>query len=55
MDGRSWGILGGGENSFEVVAEATHEPVAKAAEVGAISHFLGEYVRDVAFTADVGD
>ncbi len=50
-----WGILGSGENSFEVVAGATHELVAKAAEVGAILHFLGEYVRDGAFTADVGD
>ena len=50
-----WGILGGGENFFEVVAGGTHEPVTKAVEVGAILHFLGEYVRDVAFTADVGD
>jgi hypothetical protein len=42
-------------NAFEVVAGAAHECVAKAAEVGAVSHFLGENIRDVALSADMSD
>ncbi len=42
-------------NAFEVVARAAHKQVAKAAEVGTVSHFLGEDGKDVAFTAYVCD
>ncbi len=40
---------------FEVVTGAAHECIAKAAEVGAILHFLGENIRDVALSADLSD
>jgi hypothetical protein len=42
-------------DAFEVVARAAHKQVAKAAEVGAVLHFLGKDVGDVAFTAYVHD
>ena len=42
-------------NAFEVVAGAAHECIAKAAEVGAVLHFFGENIRDVALSADVSD
>jgi hypothetical protein len=42
-------------NAFEVVTGAAHECIVKAAEVGAVLHFLGENIRDVAFSADVSD
>jgi hypothetical protein len=41
-------------NAFEVVTGVAHECIAKAAEVGAVLHFLGE-IRDVALSADVSD
>ncbi len=42
-------------NAFEVVAGAAHECIPKAVEVGAVSHFLGENIRDVALSADMSD
>jgi hypothetical protein len=42
-------------DAFEVVTGAAHECVAKVAEVGAVLHFLGENIRDVALSADVSD
>ena len=42
-------------NAFEVVTGVAHECIAKAVEVGAVSHFLGENIRDVALSADVSD
>ncbi len=42
-------------NAFEVVARLAHKQDAMAAEVGAVLHFLGGDVRDVAFTAYVHD
>ncbi len=42
-------------NAFEVVTGAAHECIAKAAEVGTVSHFLGENIRGVALSADMSD
>ncbi len=42
-------------DAFEVVTGAAHECIAKAAEVGAVSHFLGKNIRDIALSADVSD
>ena len=51
--GRIRGIWDLRRNAFEVVAGATHEIVSEAAEIGAVSHFLGEDVGDVVFSTDV--
>ncbi len=47
------GIWDLNRNAVEVVTGATHERVLEAAEIGAVSHFLGEDVGDVVFSADV--
>ena len=41
------------KNPFEVVAHTTHERVTM--EIGAVVHLLSENIRNVAFSADVGD
>ena len=41
------------KNPFEVAARATHERVTM--EIGAVVHLLSENIRNVAFSADVGD
>ncbi len=42
-------------NAFEVVARLAHKQDAMVAKVGAVLHFLGGDVQDVAFTTYVGD
>jgi hypothetical protein len=42
-------------DTFEEVTGAAHECIAKEAEVGAVLHFLGENIRDIALSPDVSD
>jgi hypothetical protein len=43
------------KNALEVVARTAHKRIAEAAEISAVSHFLGEDVGYVAFPADMGN
>jgi hypothetical protein len=49
------GKNGRGMDAFKEIGAATHEGVAQATEVGAVSHFLCKNIGWIAFSVDMGN